>query len=257
MSCSTDLKYAKKVAEYLGTDHTEVIFTVEDAINAIPNVIYDIESYDITTVRASIGMWLLCKYISENTDDKVIFSGEGSDELLCGYLYFHYAPTPRDCKLESKRLLSNLYKYDVLRADRCVSSHGLELRVPFLDQDVVNFGLSLPDTLIQPIKNIEKYLLRESFKSNYLPDDVLWRKKEAFSDGVSGEKKSLSTHIQEYATYHVYNDNNTNSYFEGQWYKEIFYDMFPAWNNIIEYWLPKWVNCNGDPSARVLNIYNN
>jgi asparagine synthase (glutamine-hydrolysing) len=156
MEGSLDLHYARKVADFLGTEHHEVLFTAEEGINEIPEVVFHLESYDITTVRASVGMYLLGKYISKHTKDKVIFSGEGSDELFCGYLYFHYAPTPLDAHHESLRLISDLYKYDALRADRCISSHGLELRVPFLDPDVIEYAKSLPGEKKAPNGDIEK-----------------------------------------------------------------------------------------------------
>ena len=129
MKGSIDLKYAKIVSDYLGTTHTEVLFTPEEGLAAIPHVIKDLECYDITTIRATVGMWLLSKYISENTDDIVVLSGEGADELFMGYLYFHYAPTPEEAKKESSRLMENLYLYDVLRGTG--QYHRMDLNYEF------------------------------------------------------------------------------------------------------------------------------
>lgn len=257
MKGSTDLKYARKVAEYLGVNHTEVIFTAEEGIEAIPEVINAIESYDITTIRASVGMYLLSKYIKENTEDRVIFSGEGSDELLCGYLYFHFAPTPEELEQESLRLIKDLYLYDVLRADRSVSAHGLELRVPFLDKEFVDLATSLKGNQKKPTNGYEKYILRKSFSDQYLPDSVLWRRKEGFSDGVSGVKKSWYKYIQEYAETQISNEEFKNSEFiskEAMWYKKIYDQYYPTYNPKMYMWMPKWVDAK-DPSGRVTGAY--
>ena len=160
---SKDLENAQKVAKFLGTQHTVVNFTPDEGFKAIPEVIRDLETYDITTIRASVAMWLLCKYIKNKTDIKILMSGEGADELFCGYLYFHYAPSPKELHKESLRLVKELYKYDVLRADRCVSSHGLELRVPFLDKDIVDLAFCLDGKIKMPKEGFEKDLLRSSF----------------------------------------------------------------------------------------------
>jgi asparagine synthase (glutamine-hydrolysing) len=244
MEGSLDLGYAKKVADYLGTDHTEVLFTPEEGLEAIPEVIYNLESYDITTVRASVGMYLLGKYISQNTNDKVIFSGEGSDELFCGYLYFHYAPTANEANTESIRLIRDMYKYDVLRADRCISCNGLELRVPFLDPDVIEYAKSIDPELKAPNGNIEKKILRDAFKGMLL-EEVLYRRKDGFSDGVSGKAKPWYQYINEY----------TNGK-EGEWYKEIYLNYFRHYPNPIDYyWMPKWIECGNNPSGRVLGVF--
>jgi asparagine synthase (glutamine-hydrolysing) len=144
---SEDLKYARIVSDYLGTNHTEILLTEQDFIDAIPEVIYTIESYDTTTVRASIGNYLLGKYISKNSDAKVIFNGDGSDELCGGYLYMHKAPNQLEFDYECRRLLNNIYAFDVLRSDKCISSHGLEPRTPFLDRSWVQFYLSIDPKL--------------------------------------------------------------------------------------------------------------
>lgn len=254
MQGSVDLKYAKKVADFLKTNHTEVVFTPEEGLSVIPEVIRAIESYDITTVRASIGMWLLGRYISTNTTDKVIFSGELSDELLCGYLYFHHAPTDKDAEEESKRLVENVYQYDALRADRCISSHGLELRVPFADKHVVNYCLSLPGSIKRP-RGIEKGHLREQFAGD-IPDDILWRRKDGFSDGVSSMEKPWYEHIKEFVEDKV--TLTTAPSKEAQYYKDIYdsiYGYFPK--PIDEYWMPKWVNVDpSNPSGRIVTVKN-
>jgi len=255
MEGSTDLYYAKRVAKFLGTDHHQVIFTPEQGFQVIPAVIKALGSYDITTVRASVGMYLLSQYIAQKTQDKVIFSGEGSDEVLEGYLYFHNAPTPKDGEDESIRLIQNLHLYDVLRADRCISSNGLEARVPFLDRNFVDQTLRLSADQKRPQYGFEKYILRKAFQG-YLPDDVLWRRKEGFSDGVSSVKKSWYHHIQEMVE-PIIPDYLFNPRFpskEAMYYKMIFDNLFPGYQCVIPYWMPKWSNSN-DPSGRLIQAY--
>lgn len=262
MDGSTDLEYARKVASFLGTKHTEVKFSVEQGLNIIPEVIKTLATYDITTIRASVGMYLLSKYISKNTTDKVIFSGEGSDEIFEGYLYFHNAPNEIEAENDSLRLIKELHIYDVLRADRCISSNGLEPRVPFLDKDVVDLSLSLQAKEKWPKytkdslgKSIEKYLLRKAFEG-CLPDEIIWRQKEAFSDGVSSKTKSWFQYIQEYVEQKISNEM-TNSKFpnkEAQYYKMVFDHYYPNYDLKIDYWLPRW-SLVKDPSARLLQAY--
>ena len=257
---SEDLKNARKVADYLGTNHTEVLFTPDEGFSYLTDVIKDLETYDITTIRASIPMWMLSKYIKENTDIKILLSGEGADELFCGYLYFHYAPSPDELKAESARLVENLHKYDVLRADRSVSSHGLELRVPFLDKELAKLMLSLKGEMKMPIEGIEKFLLRNSFKKGYLPEEVLWRRKDGMSDGVSGSKKRWYEEIQErveplisdveYSRYKISFPSK-----EALYYKKIYDSIFTVYSPKIDYWLPKWVECGGDPSGRIMKVF--
>jgi asparagine synthase (glutamine-hydrolysing) len=207
---SEDLKFARQVADYLGTKHTELLVTEQDFIDAVPHVIKAIESYDTTTVRASLGNWLLGKYISEHSEAKVIFNGDGSDELCGGYLYMHACPDEIEFDRESRRLLKDIHYFDVLRSDRCISSHGLEPRTPFLDRSWVQYYLSIHPTLRYHRKTgqKEKYLLRSAFSEErfansqrcpLLPKEVLWRRKEAFSDGVSHNTRSLYEILQEHA----------------------------------------------------------
>lgn len=261
MEGSEDLRCAKIVADHLKTNHTEVIFTAKEGFDAIPYVIFALESFDITTVRASVGMYLLSKYISKNTTDKVIFSGEGSDELLCGYLYFHSAPSSKELEDESLRLVKNLYLYDVLRGDRCVSSNGLELRVPFLDQKFAEYCLQIPGDIRKPQENVEKFILRAAFE-DYLPKEIVWRTKDGFSDSVSGPNKKWFEQIQEFVE-ELISDSEFKEFSskfptkEAYYYWKIYNSFFNGFTSpISEYWMPKWVNST-DPSGRVLKVYKN
>jgi len=274
---SDDLKHAKIVAEHLGTNHTEIIVEEQDFLDAIPEVIKTIESYDTTTVRASIGNYLLGKYISENSEAKVIFNGDGSDELCGGYLYMHLAPDAIEFDKECRRLLKDIYLFDVLRSDKCISSHGLEPRTPFLDRSFVQYYLSIHPELRfhgsskKSNKQCEKYLLRLAFSElnkedckQLLPKSVLWRRKEAFSDGVSGsETRSLYQIIQEYASSCVSNCESIQALHnpcdtdEKTYYRSIFREHYPNMDAIVPYyWMPKYVNAT-DASARTLSIYSN
>jgi len=287
---SEDLKYSRIVADYLETKHTEIIVTEEEMFNAIPEVIKAIESYDTTTVRASLGNYILGKYIKNNSEAKVIFNGDGSDELLGGYLYMNKCPDDIEFDKETRRLLKDIHLFDVLRSDKSISSHGLEPRTPFLDRSFVNFILSIP-SYFRNHKNyivsneicMEKYLLRKSFsKYNFidhsdrqiLPDEILWRKKEAFSDGVSSHGRSLYQILQEKISnkmnekskelqiesiqkgqdkYYFLHEANIDS--EKMYYKDIFKQFYPNCEQIVPYfWMPKYTNAT-DPSARTLDIY--
>ena len=181
---SPDLRYAREVAKYLGTEHHEVTLKEKDMLNEIPDDIYQIETFDTTTIRASTPMYMLSKYIKENTDVTVIFSGEGSDEASGSYLYFHNAPDNVAFEDETKRLMQDLCYYDVLRCDKSTAGAGLEVRVPFLDKDFLDYYLRIPGSHKRPTKErMEKYLLRETFTGlDLLPDSVLWRMKEGMSD---------------------------------------------------------------------------
>jgi asparagine synthase (glutamine-hydrolysing) len=295
---SVDLENAKIVADYLGTKHTEIVLTEKDFLDAIPQVIHAIESYDTTTVRASIGNWLLGKYISEHSDAKVIFNGDGSDELAGGYLYMNYAPDNIDFDKETRRLLNDIYMFDVLRSDKSISSHGLEPRTPFLDRTWVQYYLSIPIEIRNHKINdkMEKHLIRTAFSSDFyknsqgkhlLPDKVLWRKKEAFSDGVSQYSRSLYEIIQEhFDKQFAENELVEYSYIEKSpgmyehlamitmseankeihllpktaeqfYYRKIFESRYKGMSRILPYfWMPKFVNAT-DASARTLGIYGN
>jgi len=266
---SPDVVNARKVADMLGTEHHEVIISAEDGLNALVDVNYALECYDITTNRASTPMYLLCKYIRENTDTVVIFSGEGSDELTQGYIYFHKAPDAEAAHEEAKRLLRDLYLYDNLRADRTVSAHGLELRVPFLDKAFTSYFLSIDKELPRPKDGVEKHLLRSAFDGylkDLLPDQILWRPKEAFSDGVSKATESWSTQIARFTKSKLteeelaeaqtkYKINPPHTY-EALYYRKNFEDKFSGQEHLTPYfWLPKWMGEITDPSARVLKHY--
>ncbi len=282
---SEDIKYAKIVAEYIGSNHKEIIVTEQDMFDSIPEVIRAIESYDTTTVRASIGNYLIGKYISKNSEAKVIFNGDGSDELFGGYLYMNKCPDDIEFDKETRRLLKDIHLFDVLRSDKSISSNGLEPRTPFLDRSFVNYILSIPTYFRNHnnFKEPEKYLLRNSFLEPYffnkkgraiLPYEILWRKKEAFSDGVSSHGRSLYQILQEKIADNLnkkQEELQTNSinleqdkaYFmfeanietEKMYYKRIFDKEFPNCSHILPYfWMPKYTNAT-DPSARTLEIY--
>jgi len=268
---SPDLKYAQLVADYIGSKHHTIELTEQDFLNAIPEVIYNIESYDTTTVRASVGNYLVGKYIKENTDITVVFNGDGSDEQS-GYLYLSKAPDMFEFKRECERLLSEIHYYDVLRSDRCLSSNwSLETRAPFLDTEFVDYYMSIYPELkmyTNGLNKIEKYLLRKAFDNErLLPSNVLWRKKEAFSDGCSSKERSWHTIIQEHIdsiisdeeferlsfTYEINEPQMKETYY----YRKIFESYYPSRGSLIpHYWLPKWNGNKIDPSARVLENYN-
>ena len=275
---SEDIRMAEKVANYIKSDHTSVIMKEREFLDAIETVIYNIESYDTTTVRASVGNYLISKYIRENTDCKVIFNGDGSDEVTGGYMYFHYAPDKYSFDKECRRLLDNISYHDVLRSDRSISSNGLEARTPFLDRDFVNTYLSAPIDMRYHKGNnqCEKHLLRDSMSDlKLLPEEVLWRRKEAFSDGVSG-KKSWFEVVQEYVKKNIYPhvkedgisefiDENVNRFkffynrprtLEQLYYRTVFEKHFSGQSHTIPFfWMPRFVNAT-DASARTLDIYN-
>ena len=264
---SEDLHYAQKVADFVGTIHHSIVVKEQEFLDAIPDVIEAIESYDTTTVRASVGNWIISKYIKENSDAKVIFNGDGSDEVSGGYMYFHYAPNCLNFDSECRRLLNDIHYFDVLRSDRSIASHGLEARTPFLDKTFVQSYLSIPSNFrYQTHKTgCEKYLIRTAFDNkNFLPKEVLWRTKEAFSDGVSSNKKSWYQVIQDHLINYKpkFSDsnyqamNNPPKTLEQKYYRDIFIEKFGNnFSNVIPYfWMPKFVDAT-DASARTLQIY--
>jgi asparagine synthase (glutamine-hydrolysing) len=255
---SEDIKYAKKVATHIGSKHTEIIVTEQQMLDIIPEVICAIESYDTTTVRASIGNYLIGKYIKEHSEAKVIFNGDGSDELAGGYLYMNSCPDALEYDKETIRLLKDIHLFDVLRSDKSISSHGLEPRTPFLDKAFVNYYLSIPVEIRNHNlnNNMEKYLIRSAFNNdNLLPKEILWRKKEAFSDGVSNKGKSLFQIIQEYTDKLVQDPSLNLKQKERQYYKDIFSQRYPNHLDIVPYyWMPKYI-LSDDPSARTLANY--
>ena len=253
---SVDIYFSRIMANYLDSDHTEFIVTETEMLESIPEVIKTIESYDTTSVRASVGNWLIGKKISENSDCKVIFNGDGSDEVAGGYLYFREAPTNEEFDLECKRLLNDIHYFDVLRSDRSVSSHGLEARTPFLDRNFVEMYLRIDLEYRVSKDKLDKYIFRESFK-NILPGEILERRKEAFSDGVSSKKKSWYEIIQRYTSDKEmiqchYNNPKTH---EQSYYRSLFLEYYNHSSHIIPYfWMPKFIEAD-DSSARTLKIY--
>ncbi len=260
-----DLKYAKEVAEYIGSDHREIIITADDVIGSLEDVIAALGTFDITTVRASMGMYLICKAIHETTDVRVLLTGEISDELF-GYKYTDFAPDAEAFQKEAQKRIRELYMYDVLRADRCISVHSMEARVPFGDLDFVKYVMSINPEKKMNIYNKGKYLLRHAFEGNYLPESILMREKAAFSDAVG---HSMVDYLKEYAE-KKYSDEEfeikSAKYThakpftkESLLYREIFEKYYPGQGEMIkDFWMPNkdWEGCNvNDPSARVLSNY--
>lgn len=178
-----DLAKAREVADFIGTVHHEIHYTIQEGLDALRDVIYYIETYDVTTVRASTPMYLLARVI-KSMGIKMVLSGEGADEIFGGYLYFHKAPDARAFHEETVRKLSKLYLYDCLRANKSLAAWGVEGRVPFLDKEFLDVAMRLnPEAKMCPGKTIEKKIVREAF-ADLLPESVAWRQKEQFSDGV-------------------------------------------------------------------------
>ena len=260
-----DLKYAREVADYIGSDHTEVIMTREQVLDSLDFVIKMLGTFDITTIRASMGMYLLCKWIHENTDIRVLLTGEISDELF-GYKYTDFAPSAEEFQKESEKRIRELHMYDVLRADRCISVNSLEARVPFGDLDFVRYVLAIDPAKKMNVYGKGKYLLRHAFEGDYLPHDILYREKAAFSDAVG---HSMVDHLKAFAE-----DCYTDEQFEARrtrfahaqpftkeslLYREIFEKYYPGQSEmIVDFWMPNkaWEGCDvNDPSARVLSNY--
>ena len=271
---STDMIYAKKVAEHIGSNHTEVYFTEEEGLAAIKDVIRTTETWDITTIRASVGQYLVSKYISEHTDCKVVLVGEGPDEVCSSYLFNYYAPNGDELDKASKEYVKEIHMYDGRRADRCVSRWGLEARIPLLDPEFIETYWNIDGRLRMPkTYNMEKYLFRKAFDNtsimlDLLPNEVLWRKKEAFSDGVSSKERSWFQMIQEHInkkfemkSYILPDNINTPPTKEAHYYLYKFIEYFGSnrINVLPHYWQPKWTIKKGDkfidPSARVLDVY--
>ena len=240
---SPDLVAADIVAKYLGTNHTSIIVSEQDMLEAIEPTIKQIESYDTTTVRASVPMYLLSKYIKEKTDIKVILSGEGSDELSGSYLYFHKAPSPKHFQDECIRLVKDVQHFDVLRGDKTTAGNGLEIRVPFFDKTFVKEYMSV-DPKLKIVRNgYEKFLLRKAYEDD-LPHDIVWRRKDGFSDGVSSNEKPWYQVIEDYT--------KGKKYTEKQYYLELFKKYYNGCEYICPYeWLPRWVN-QINPSGRLI-----
>lgn len=260
-----DLKYAKEVADYIGSDHTEVIITKEDVLEALPHVVHLLGTFDITTIRASIGMYLVCKYIHENTPLRVILTGEISDELF-GYKYTDFAPSAEEFQKEAEKRIYELHMYDVLRADRCISVNSLEARVPFGDLDFVSYVMSLNPAIKMNVYGKGKYLLRHAFVGDYLPESILMREKAAFSDAVGHSMVDyLKAYAEEKYTESEYEAGIAKYDYckpftkESLLYRDLFESFYPGQSQMIaDFWMPNksWEGCNvNDPSARVLANY--
>ena len=284
-----DIKYAEETAQYLQTTHKTYYFTFDEVLLHLRDVIYHIETYDITTVRASICNYLLIKKIKENTDIKVLITGDGADELFGGYLYFHKCPSDVEMQLELCDKLSSLHKYDCLRSHKTGMANTIEVRVPFLDTDFVNYIMELRPKykMITDEQPIEKYILRKAFDTGqYLPNIILYRQKEQFSDGISNHENNLIDQIKEYADKMIPNIEfkkrnsiypiNTPISKEHLLYRKIFEERFN--NNVntlktVDYNSESiacstkrgltWLNLDtkselNDPSGRsIIDIYNN
>lgn len=271
-----DLVAAREVSTFLNTDHTEYYFSIKEGLDSLENVVLYTETYDSTTIRASTPMYLLTKQIKKNFPDiKVLFSGELSDELLC-YLYGANAPTEKDFQIETLNLVNNVHQFDCLRANKTCMANSIEVRVPFTDPDFVHTILSLhprwktfgnvPNTF----NKIEKQILRDSFKG-YLPNSILYRKKEQFSDGVSGfngkennwidglkdfcDNIFTDSQFNEIKKTYTFNTPNTK---EQLYYRTLFHKIFKnihdSSQTTVYYWEPKWSNSK-DPSGRVQTFW--
>ena len=261
-SGSPDLAFAERVAAHLGTTHHSVLVSEEEMISAIPSVIRDIESWDTTTVRASTGHAMLSTYIKDNTPVRVVFSGEGADEIFGSYLYFSNAPDSNAFQEESMRLCRDLHRFDVLRVEMSCATRGIECRVPFLDKILVSKILRMRPEQRGFREGMEKWLLRKAFEgTGLLPDEVLWRRKEAFSDGVTNVQSSWHTQIRRHAASVAgagaggENDPTSGMTCEQRWFYHVFDTHYPGMQSLIPYeWLPKWTD-QKDPSARALSQY--
>lgn len=255
---ATDLQCARKVATFLGTVHHEILVDPKEAVQEVRDVIKAIETYDITTIRASTPQYILARHIAEKTNIRVIMNGDGSDEVACGYMYNHFAPSPEAAHHDAVRLLNEIHCFDGLRVDRTLGAHGLEARLPFLDPAYVGEYLSVAPHLRVPQQGqrLEKQLLRDAFATIFpglLPDDILYRRKEAFSDGVTPQGKGPTPWIQELHQAAIHHDVPS----EAAWYKSIFDTHFPHHGHVLPHmWMPpkEWVSDATDPSARTLRM---
>ena len=273
-----DLKYAKIVADYLGTIHHEFIFTVQEGIDCLTDLIWHLETPDVTTIRASTPMFLMSRLI-KSMGIKMVLSGEGADEILGGYLYFHNAPTSNEFHNECVDRVNGLHNFDCLRANKSTMAWGIEARVPFLDKSFMELAIPIDPALklhkktTTSTKNIEKYILRKAFEKDengvsYLPDEILWRQKEQFSDGVGynwidGLKEFIETQISNEEFENVLNDciytQDIPKNKEELYYRRIYDKLFPNRYKIVSRWIPKmdWDGVNYDPSGRAQKVHDN
>ena len=258
-----DLIAARKVAKFLGTIHHEIIFTVQEGLDCLRDLIWHLETYDTTTIRASTPMYLLSRKIKAY-GIKMVLSGEGADEILGGYLYFHNAPSSTEFHRECISRVSNLHHFDCLRANKSTMAWGVEARVPFLDQEFIEYAISL-DPSLKLKDNMEKWILREAFndKENpYLPEDILWRQKEQFSDGVGYSWiDGLKMLTESIVTDEEFTENSEKfgvKSKEEYYYKKIYNELFPE-NIGIKRWIPRtdWDGVGYDPSGRAQGVHVN
>ena len=260
-----DLKYAKQVADHIGSNHHEIYITEKDVLDTLDELIYTLGTYDITTIRASMGMYLICKAIHEQSGVRVLLTGEISDELF-GYKYTDFAPSPEAFQAESEKRIREIHMYDVLRADRCISANSLEARVPFGDLDFVQYVMSIDPAKKVNVYGKGKYLLRHAFEGDYLPQSILQREKAAFSDAVGHSlvddlkafaERSYGDNWQAAAGRYAYHAKPFTK--ESLLYREIFEKYYPGQAEMVaDFWMPnrEWEGCNvDDPSARVLSNY--
>jgi asparagine synthase (glutamine-hydrolysing) len=269
---SPDLLAAKKVSNFLGTIHHEYTFTPQEGLDALEDLIWILETYDVTTIRASTPMYLMTRKI-KSTGIKMVLSGEGADEILGGYLYFHNAPNDEEFQSECVSKINKLHYFDCLRANKSTMAWGVEARVPFLDKEVLELltpihpQLKLSETTnLRQTGKIEKYILRKAYDTPdpYLPDEVLWRQKEQFSDGVG---YGWIDHLIEYSTSKITDEEmvnladkypiNTPRNKEALLYRKIFDKLFPGKAEIVPSWIPKtsWDGVHADPSGRSQNVH--
>lgn len=257
-----DAAAARKVADFLGTDHHEIHFTIEQGIEILDKLIWHLETYDVTSVRASTPMYFLSKAITD-LGVKVVLSGEGADEIFGGYLYFRNAPSTEEFQKETIERVQKLFTADLLRADKSTMAHGLEARVPFLDKAFLDTAMLIKAEEKQPktYDGVEKYILRKAFDTPdqpYLPQEVLWRQKEQFSDGVGYSwidtliefcsSKVSDEQLEAAAERFPYNTPTTK---EAYFYRDIFHKHYPQLSaaQTVRKWIPKWQE-NQDPSGR-------
>jgi len=263
---SPDVVYAAKVAEYLGTVHHTLSFTVQEGLDAIPDVIYHLETYDVTSIRASTPMYFMARKIKA-MGIKMVIGGEGADEIMGGYLYFHKAPSPEEFHKETIRRVENLHYFDCLRANKSTMAWGLETRVPFLDKEFLKVAMSFNPAEKQHGDGvIEKLMLRKAFDTKdkpYLPDEVLWRQKEQFSDGVGYNwidsikekaEEMVSDEELEKAAERFPEDTPVTK--EAYWFRSMFEAQFPHKSaaQTVDNWVPTWSKSR-DPSGRVHAVH--
>jgi asparagine synthase (glutamine-hydrolysing) len=268
-----DLKYAKMVADFCGTVHHEYTFTVQEGLDAISELVWHLETYDVTTIRASTPMYLMSRLI-KSLGIKMVLSGEGADEILGGYLYFHNAPTDEEFHNECLSRVQNLSHFDCLRANKSTMAWGLEARVPFLDRAFLQEAMPIHASLkLNKEERKEKYILRKAFSEDicgekYLPDEILWRQKEQFSDGVGyswidGLKEFIDSQIsdeefeKEVTSMTEQEIKDVPRSKEALYYRRIFDKLFPNRTNIVPRWVPRtdWEGVSYDPSGRAQTVH--